>query len=426
MSALRAEARGRLPAPDALPRLLAGIRADGGALRLEDHLRIHGPIAGRSGDELIRLVELSGLTGRGGAAFPTATKLRAVAAARGSAVIVANGTEGEPASGKDKVLLRHVPHLVLDGAEVAAAAVGAGEIVVAAGAGAPRELHMLRTAVRERPRRRGSAEIRVVAVPDGFVTGEETALVNWLNDGPAKPTSTPPRPYESGVGGAPTLVQNVETMAQLALVARHGDAWFRSVGTHDAPGSALVTLGGAIERPGVYEIPLGLRLERLIAQAGGPTGRLSAVLVGGYFGTWRPAGTALDLPLAQPDLGAGVLFALPADACGAVESARVARYLSDESAGQCGPCVHGLDAIAGAMELLASRAVDAQRARRIEVWLRQVVGRGACRHPDGAARFVESALRVFQSELMLHRSGRCSGRRGAMLPVTVARSPRRI
>jgi len=404
VSALAAEA-----SAGALPRLLEGAHADGTAVSLDEHLFRHGPV-GRV-DDLVQLVEESGLRGRGGAGFPTGTKLRAVASAGGRPVVVANGAEGEPASGKDKVLLRQVPHLVLDGAELAAASVGAGRIVVAVSERAPRELHAVRLAARERPRTRGAADIDVVAVPDDFVAGEETALVNRLNGSPAKPTFTPPRPYERGVGGEPTLVQNVETLAHLALVARHGAAWFRAVGTPDAPGSTLVTLGGAVERPGVYEIPVGASLEQLLRMAGGPTQPLSAFLVGGYFGAWVAAGSAHDLRLAPPDLGAGVVHALPAETCGAVESARIARYLANESAGQCGPCVHGLDAIAGALETLASRDADATRARRIEVWLSQVTGRGACRHPDGTVRFVESALRVFQSEFELHRSGRCTGRR---------------
>src|SRR5262249_2024913 len=211
--------------------------------------------------------------------------------------------------------------------------------------------------------------------------------------------------------GEPTLVQNVETLAHLALIARHGAGWFRSVGTHDAPGSTLVTLSGAVERAGVYAIPLGLRLDELAKMAGGETKPLAAFLVGGYFGTWVAAASARRVQLAPPGLGAGVVYALPVGTCGAVESARIARYLASQSAGQCGPCVHGLDAIAAALETLASRKADATGARRIELWLRQVDGRGACRHPDGTVRFVESALRVFEREFALHRQGQCSGRR---------------
>ena len=190
--------------------------------------------------------------------------------------------------------------------------------------------------------------------------GEERALINALNGGPGKPTFAPPRPFQKGIGGAPTLVQNAETAAQLALIARHGAEWFRGLGTAAEPGSALVTLTGAVAHPGVYEIPLGAALDDLVAAAGGLAAPVRAYLIGGYFGTWIDAADAPGLRLTNADLarlggglGARAIIALPASACGVTETARVARCLSGQSAGQCGPCVHGLDAIAGAMELLA-------------------------------------------------------------------------
>src|SRR5207237_1224620 len=261
-------------------------------------------------------------------------------------------------------------------------------------------------------------------VPEGFVRGEETALVSWLNGKPPKPTFTPPRPFERGVGGAPTLVQNVETLAHLALVARFGPGWFRALGTSEEPGTALVTLGGAVARRGIYEIPLGLPLRDLVARAGGESEPLSALLVGGYFGTWVPAGAALDAELLDSELrplgaslGARAIVALPASVCGLRETARVARYLARESAGQCGPCVHGLAAIAGALERLAGGKAKRDDLATLERWTSQVAGRGACRHPDGAARFVESGLRVFADEVERHLRGHCSGGTQAWLPV---------
>src|SRR5205807_5942897 len=199
--------------------------------------------------------------------------------------------------------------------------------------------------------------LEVLTVKTGFVSGEETALVNRLGGGPAKPTFVPPRPFERGI-----LVQNVETLAQLALVARHGPHWFRSLGGEEEPGSALVTITGAVVRPGVYEVALGERLDRVLGAAGGPSEPLRALLVGGYFGGWVDASRAAWLRLLDADLraagamlGARAIVALPATADGLRESARIARYLADESAGQCGPCVNGLAAIAGALERLAAR-----------------------------------------------------------------------
>ena len=409
-----------------LPRLLAAVRADGSRVPFDEHLAVYGVPPVRLGGRLIDLVEASGLTGRGGAGFPTATKLRAVAARRGRKFVVANGTEGEPLSRKDRALLGSVPHLVLDGAALAAAAVGADEVVVAVGQGAARERSALMHSVAERTSR-GLDRVRfeVAAAPDGFVVGEETALLSWLSGRAAKPTLVPPRPSERGLHGRPTLVQNVETLAQLALVARYGPEWFRELGTDAEPGSVLVTLSGAVSRPGVYEVGLGMPIRELVELAGGTAEPVSAYLIGGYFGSWVAAANAeraalLDSQLVPlgASLGARTLFVLPARVCGIVETARLARYLARESAGQCGPCVHGLDAIAGGLERLARlEPVDS----RLERWLEQVRGRGACRHPDGAVRLIASALDVFAREVELHAAGRCSGDGRVLLPTGTAR-----
>ena len=420
MTATRVRAeRAPAAAPQSLPRLLAGIPSGDRPVTLDEHLARYGSVRdGGQSRHLIDLVEASGLQGRGGAAFPTATKLRAVASRRGRAVVVVNGTEGEPASGKDKVLLRYVPHLVLDGAVAAAEAVGAREAFVAVADGANAEAEAVLEAIEARRRRKldGRVNLRLVEVPDRFVAGEETALVQFLNGGPAKPTFTPPRPFERGVGGAPTLVQNAETLAHVAQIARFGPAWFRRVGTAAEPGSILVTLSGAVARPGVYEVALGSPLRDLLAEAGGEREEIQAYLVGGYFGAWVSAGTAAGLRLSEEDvsLGARAIVALPSRACGLAETARIARYLSDEGAGQCGPCVHGLGAIADAIERLAAgeRSDRTDRRERLERWIAAVRGRGACAHPDGAARFAASALEVFADEVELHlRRGRCSGSR---------------
>jgi NADH:ubiquinone oxidoreductase subunit F (NADH-binding) len=241
-----------------------------------------------------------------------------------------------------------------------------------------------------------------------------------------KPAFTPPRPFERGLRGRPTLVQNVETLAHVALVARHGSGWFRALGTPEEPGSALFTVSGAVGRPGVYEAAFGTPLRMLLEQAGGVGGAAGAFLLGGFFGSWIDPLTAqgvsmldADLARAGAALGAGAVVVLPAAACGLDQSARVARYLAEESAGQCGPCVNGLAALAGALETLVAGHGDSRLdARR---WLGQVRGRGACRHPDGAARFVESSLQVFADEVELHLRGRCSGTRGEFIPTGRAR-----
>ncbi|MEA2588365.1 MAG: hypothetical protein QOH66_1292, partial [Actinomycetota bacterium] len=315
--------------------------------------------------ELIDVVERAGLRGRGGAGFPTAVKMRTVAKGRGRAVVLANGTEGEPASYKDKLLLTHQPHLVLDGALLAAAAVGADRVVIGVEETAPEALGAMRRALAERASSEpAGVRVEVVATPAGYVSGEESALVSFVNGGPALPT-TAPRPFERGVGRRPTLVQNVETLAHLAQIARNGAGWFRQSGSPEEPGTALVTVSGAVARPGVIEVPIGTPLEAIVGRAA-PVGRPAAALVGGFFGTWVPA-AQFGLPFSRAGLaqagaspGAGVVIVLADGACGLTETARIMAWYAAESAGQCGPCVFGLVALAQEMEALSHGPVGAE------------------------------------------------------------------
>jgi NADH:ubiquinone oxidoreductase subunit F (NADH-binding) len=388
------------------PRLLQG---EGGTT-LDEHLARYGPlppVAGRA-DEMVRVIEASGLTGRGGASFPSATKLRSVSRGRRT-VVVANGTEGEPASAKDKILMIRNPHLVLDGLEAAAGLVGARESYIAVASDSHAAIAALEAAVAERVDR---APAEIVRVPDRFVSGEESAVVHWLNDGRATPTGR--RPFERGVHGRPTLVQNVETLAHLALIVRYGAAWFRTAGTAKEPGTALATVLGAVRSPGVIELEVGTTFGDVFDRCGGLSERIQAILVGGYFGSW----IAPDLDVALSDealrprgasLGAKTIVALPRSVCGLAETSRAARYMADESAGQCGPCVFGLTALADALESIAQCHASRKDAlNRIPRLHAQIARRGACAHPDGTLGFVMSALDVFSSEVEAHRSGRCT------------------
>jgi NADH:ubiquinone oxidoreductase subunit F (NADH-binding) len=412
-----------------LPRLLRGITA-GERMNHEDHVLEHGPLPTpdlATSGALIDAVARAGLRGRGGADFPTAVKLRSVREAGRRSLVVANGAEGEPCSVKDRVLLEAAPHLVLDGAALAAGAVGAREAIVCVPDDADAALRSVAAAIDERPRgTRSSVRLRLRAVPHRFIAGEETALVSHLNGGPTKPTLVPPRPYQRGVDRRPTLVSNVETLAHLALIARHGDDWFRGLGTEAQPGSALITLSGPVARPGVVEVGIGARLVDVVDAVGGLTGAVGGVLVGGYYGSWvrperLPEITLDDAGLSPlgAALGAGAVFLLPSTACAVAETARVIGYLAGESAGQCGPCTHGLAAIAGAWQRLASGQADGHETERLARWCGQVLHRGACHHPDGAVRLVASALAAFTAEIDLHVvEGRCSASdRRPVLPI---------
>jgi NADH:ubiquinone oxidoreductase subunit F (NADH-binding) len=402
---------------------------------LREHRAVHGelPIFQRRNRErehpLIGELERAGLRGHGGGSFPTAVKLRAVAASGTAPVVVVNGCEGEPLSRKDHLLLELLPHLVLDGALLAARMLGSREIVVAVELEAVAAGRAAERAIRERPefRRRGRFA-SVAGVPGGYLSGQETALLRALGGGPAKPSLTPPFPFERGLAGRPTLVSNVETLAHVALIARHGARWYRQLGTDRHPGSRLVTITGSVANPSVLELASGTPLARVVNAAGGATERLRAFLLGGYAGTWVGAGdTAIALDDGElreqgATLGAGIVFALPERACPVAEVAHVARWLADNSAGQCGPCVHGLGAIAGSLAELAGDGDRSGGYAHLKRWCGLVTRRGACAMPDGAARFVRSALEAFNADFDDHaRHGHCDACLGPrQLPVGLA------
>ncbi|HEU5416462.1 MAG TPA: NADH-ubiquinone oxidoreductase-F iron-sulfur binding region domain-containing protein [Streptosporangiaceae bacterium] len=404
--------RGEQPVrpPDGLPRLIPhGTAPDP---RPAAHLARLGPLpavhSGRAAAALIAEVERSGLTGRGGAAFPLHRKLAAVAAGR-AGVAVGNGAEGEPASSKDATLLWLAPHLVLDGLQLAARATGAARSVLVI----PRDPELTSHLSRALGYREHLVEL--IGAPDRFLAGEESALVAVVSGEPARPRFKRPPVYQRGIGGRPTLVSNVETLAHLALIARFGAAWFRAEGTAAEPGTMLVTVQRADGGRHVTEAALGTPLPALLgALAAGPQGGVQAVLCGGYHGAWLPAGQAAGLTLDNAALrpagafaGAGVLAELPASHCGLAETARVARYLALESAGQCGPCFNGLPRIAAALADLAIARPAPRQLADVQRWAGLADGRGACHHPDGFTRFVRSALHVFGPELARHARGLC-------------------
>jgi NADH:ubiquinone oxidoreductase subunit F (NADH-binding) len=392
------------------PRLLAGLR-DRETLDLPTHLATHGPLPGSDLDRLLaHLDAIGGLAGRGGAGFPLAAKLRALAPpAEGRRRVIVNGAESEPASRKDRVLLRRTPHLVLDGALAVAAATGARGVTIA--------VHDETTAARVRTaiaERSDARRLTVRIVAGGFVSGEARALVRALDGGPARPPGRRTPPTASG-----TFVSNVETFAQLAVLLRIGPYRFADTGTPDEPGTALLTISGAVGRPGVVEIPLGTPLGIVLAAAGAPE-LPQAVVVGGYHGAWVAPIPAIrlsraGLTSAGATFGAGVLLVLDHDTCALGELARVAGWLAAQSAGQCGPCRFGLPALAADVAALAAGrpAVGAAFDHA-----RLVTGRGACAHPDGAARFVTSGLHLLHDENDRHlATGGCGRPVLGQLPI---------
>jgi NADH:ubiquinone oxidoreductase subunit F (NADH-binding) len=422
---------GQPPAPGDLRLITSDL-----PLSLAEHIDRYGPlpIADREFAVLITEVERSGLTGRGGGAFAAGRKMRAVAdaslrsgkiRARTSSVVVANGSESEPVSSKDAVLLSHAPHLVLDGIALCAAAIGADRAYLCVGGHSPAAGQAMTAALAERDRAGISAVPITMTSTDGYLSGQETALISGLNGGAPLPTFVPPRPAERGAHRRPTLVQNVETLAHIALIARFGAQWFRQVGTAEAPGSALVTVSGSVARPGVREIPLGTPLGEVLRRSGLMAGA-QAVLTGGYFGTWLPLPAAEQVAVSEDGmraagaaLGPGALAVLPDSACGLAETARVLGFLADQSARQCGPCRNGMPALADAMKGIAFGPPSRDAVGWVEQLTDLVTGRGACHLPDGGAALARTALKVFAADLRDHlASGPCDrANRPAALPI---------
>ena len=422
-------------APRTAVRLLHGL-VEGGfrGADLRSHVEQWGELRHQP-QRLIDEVDASGLVGHGGAWFPVAAKWRAVAAAsRRRPVVVANGAEGEPASRKDALLLARAPHLVLDGLALAASTLRARQAIVYAPAAS---LPILETAVAER-RSSGldTIAIDLVESPETFISGQESAVVNAISGrGEAVPSFVGLTTIrERGVGGRPTLVQNVETLAQVALVARFGADWFRSVGTTKNPGTMLLTVTHA-EGPMVVEAALGSSLRAAAGLGDDDLSRMRGVLLGGYGGAWVSPQVFAELPVAESaarragaTLGAGVIVPLPYGACPLAEMADVVRYMEGQGAGQCGPCAHGLGALADSMDRLAFAGRGGPRLDSILQICKLVEGRGACRHPDGVARFVRSGLGVFADEVASHqRQGACAQTGTArVLPGTARTGTRRL
>ena len=393
----------------ALPRVLYGAR--GVPMSLAEHEATF--VTQYSGATLMRELEDSGLTGRGGAAFPTAIKVNYIREQRGRRkYVVVNAMEGEPASHKDLSLLSANPHLVLDGAELLASLIGATHVAIAVARDNAAVVNHVKRAIHERTRRslRGP-ELELHTPPWRYVAGEESALVHWLDDNESLPQYRPTRPSVLRIGHGPVLLDNAETCANVALIGAFGAEWFRGLGTSESPGSTLVSVTGAVAHPVVLEIPLGTPL-RSILEAAGLTEEPQAVLLGGYGGTWLDA-SHLDRPYANEVLrphhasvGAGIIVVIPRGVCGLVETHRIVRWMANESARQCGPCAFGLPALAEDLGFLVQGSRDNKKVlERLRQRANVIEGRGACHHPDGVVRMLRTALDVFAKDIDQHVKG---------------------
>ena len=389
--------------------------------------------SGAAGPRLIEGVAAAGLSGRGGGHFPTAGKLRAALRAVQSesradrlAFVVANGAEGEPASVKDAALIQSRPHLVIDGLVCAAEVIGAQHAVIWLHEHDHGSYDALSAALRQR-RANGIAEpaVRIMVGRSHYLTGESRSVVAGVSGRLPLPYFTRVPTATAGIGGHPTLIQNVETLARLALIARTGPQ-------HPMPGPLLSVLGQAPDGSSVLiarEGSADQTVAETIDVGWQRPGRPQAVLVGGYGGTWLRWDEVAGLRIAELDrrpaelgphqasLGPGILLALPRQACPVQETAAVVAYLASSSARQCGPCTRGGPAIAQAWQRLAESRVGRSAERKLLPLAAQLDGRGACALPDAIARITRSALRAFADDVSRHESG--AGCAGQDAPLTL-------
>jgi NADH:ubiquinone oxidoreductase subunit F (NADH-binding) len=379
---------------------------------LTEHLSWCGqrPAAvGAAGAVLLGDVRSTGLTGHGGGHFPVADKWLAALGAGGGGVVIANGAEGEPGSVKDRALLQLRPHLVLDGLASAAELVDADEVVIWLCEDDLRTRRAVEGAVAER-RSAGLSEPapRVVTGPARYVSGESSAIISSVAGGPALPRFRREPAARAGDDGRPALVHNVETLAMVGRVARLRSHGYR-------PTTLLSIAHG--DRRTVVEVDPSAALEEVVGAVTGPSlaEPPQALLIGGYGGTWLSwqelsgvSASESSLRAKGLSLGAGVLIPVAADECGLSQACEIAAYLAASSARQCGPCLFGLRSVADVLAELVDGHARGRDLARLDRYLGEISGRGACHHPDGAVRMIRSAIATFATDVESHlRSRRC-------------------
>ncbi len=386
------------------------------------------------------MIAASGLRGRGGAGFPTGDKWRAAAGTLANQrYVVANGYGADPSSATDRTLLERNPYAVIEGALIAAIAIGAADVIVAVRSDATDAIRSLETAL-ERMIAAGLAgddvlgsghaiEVAIRPVQGAYMLGEETVLLRALEGKRGQPEQRPPHPAERGLFGKPTVVQNVQTLAAVPWIVANGAEAFAAIGSKGSPGTILVSVrtpSGA----GVAEVPMGTKLRDIIALAGpvatgGGKARLKALLVGGPSGGILPAelaDTAYDydaLRAVGAHVGSGAIVAADQRAC-VVDLARLlTRFCADEACGKTIPCRIGLRRVSEIGDRIATGVPKPTDVGLLADLSADIVGSALCDHERLATLPFASGMRYFQSELDEHIL-RSSCPAGVCRPIAVA------
>jgi NADH-quinone oxidoreductase subunit F len=430
--------RGAFLLPDHPIETMADYRAAGGGRGLQKALDL-GPAA------TIEAITGSGLRGRGGAGFPTGRKWASVRdGGPGARFVVANAAEGEPATFKDRMLIRRDPYRIIEGAAIAAWAVGAGTVYLATKRSYGREVQRLREAALELTATGLLQELSIVIVegPDDYLYGEEKALLEVIEGRDPLPRLLPPyelglfasdspvgweagaRPVASVSESNPTVVNNAETLACAAHIMDRGAAWFRSMGTAGSPGTVVATVTGDVVRPGVHEVPMGTPFSELLARCGGPLpGRAFKAALSGVSNPVLVA-AAFDTPLTHEDftaVGSGLGaagFVVYDDSVNMTDvGLAMSRFLAEESCGQCPPCKQGTLAITGHLAELCRGEADERVLAAIGVLLASVTNANRCYLGTEEQVLVSSILRAFPEDVAALLDDRPTSRRSIQVPL---------
>ena len=386
-------------------------------------------ITGKSPDDIVNEIKQSGLRGRGGAGFPTGIKWDKVLHHRiQERYFVCNAGEHEPGTFKDRYLLKHYPHQLLEGCLIASYASQAKASFIYVNHEYTEEEANLKKAI-EQAKAKGfmgknvlgtgrDIEVELFSGQGSYVAGEETAMLESMQGRPAMPRQKPPfYPTDFGLYGKPTLVNNVETLCNIPRILSKGVEWFKEVGTERCPGTMLFSLSGAVNKPGVYELPMGTPIRRLIQECGGgvPGGRkVKAVFPGGPSFSMVTAAD-LDLPMdfdslkrAGTGLGSAGVIVVDDATCMVAQTLKFSDFFKVESCGQCPPCRMGTINLAALMTKIESGEGTQKDLDSLLQLCGFVKGTGYCTLVTGAAVLVQSALKLFRHEFDEHiRLKRC-------------------
>lgn len=393
---------------------LDAYRARGGYAALEHTLKNGAP------EDVIQVIEASGLRGRGGAGFPTGKKLALTRECPEQPhYVVMNGGEDEPGSKKDRMLMENVPHLIVEGIILACYAVQAEKAYLYINAAYTAATDSMKAALEE-ARQAGywgenilgsgfSTELLTAEAPSNYVAGEDTAALEVIEGKDPLPRQKPPFPVTEGLFAKPSLVNNVETLANIPPIVAQGAEWYRSFGTSDSPGTMVFSLGDEVNRPGIYELPFGTPLRHVIEECGGGVKgdkKIKAVLPGGPSSAFLTP-DQLDVPLdhnsvreAGSSIGCGVIKILTEDDSIFDETLRIAEFFARESCGQCAACRMETNMLVTLLKKFEQGQGNQGLIDQFGKVLAFNKGKGFCSLINMPGPPIESALRLFPEEFL--------------------------